>query len=170
MKSEAERLGLSRIISHLTLLLLVVSQSGSITARSVSDSTHLHAVYPSKLELVLPHEGDLQMSDASSGNDAKTSILITVRSNIDWLLQAKGNYGGKMQKVTDSDVLLKNQMRVQYTGECPSNEVVLTNNYKNYRRGPPGEYQIPTDFKQMFAWDDQPTNYTVRVSFKVSPD
>ena len=163
-------LGLRRFFSHLALLLLFVSLSGSITARSVSDSAHLQAVYPSKLELVLPHEGDLQMSGASCGNDAKASLLITVRSNIDWLLQVKGYYGGKMQKVTDTGVLLKNQMRVLFTGAGPSSEVVLTNNYKNYRRGPPGGYQIPTDFKQKFTWYDLPTDYAMRVSFKVSPD
>lgn len=167
---KAEGLGLGRILSRLALLLLMVCLGGSITTQSVSDSAHLQAVYPSKLELVLPHEGDLQMSGASSGNDAKASILIAVRSNIDWLLQVKGYYGGRMQKVTDSGVLLRNQMRVQYTGTSPSSEVVLTNSYKNYRRGPPGEYQIPTDFKQKFAWDDQPTDYAMRVSFKVSPD
>lgn len=162
--------GQRRILAHLVLLLLAAILGGSITARSASDSAHLQAVYPSKLELVLPHDGDLQMLGASSGNDAKTSSLFIVRSNIDWLLQVKGYYGGKMQKVTNTGVLLKNQMRVLYTGESPSSEVVLTNNYKNYRRGPPGEYQIPTDFKQKFAWDDQPTDYTTRVSFKLSPD
>jgi hypothetical protein len=167
---KAEGLGPRRFFSHLALLLLIVSLSRTITVQSVSDSAHLQAVYPSKLELVLPHEEDLQMSGASCGNDAKASLLITVRSNIDWLLQVKGYYGGKMQKVTDTGVLLKNQMRVLYTEAGPSSEVILTNNYKNYRRGPPGEYQIPTDLKQNFAWDDQPTNYTMRVSFKVSPD
>lgn len=164
------RIGRWRILSHLARFLLVVSLGGSITALSVSDSAHLQAVYPSKLELVLPHEGDLQMLGASSGNDAKASILITVRSNVDWLLRVKGYHGGRMQKVTDTGVLLKSQMRVQYTGASPSRDVVLTNSYKNYRRGSPGEYLMPTDFKQRFAWVDQPTNYTTRISFKVSPD
>jgi len=75
-----------------------------------------------------------------------------------------------MQKVNNPAIILQNQMRIRYTGTNPSDEVVLTNNYKNYRRGLPGEFLVPTDFRQKFSWKDTPADYATRVLFKLSPD
>ena len=160
-----------KILVLIAILSSAIILFGPAAAQHTSDSARIKAVYPSKLELVIPMEEELQIQEASSGKDVKVSGNIIVRANVDWVLRVKGHYGGKMQKSTDTSVLLKNQMRIQYTGTTPlPSEVVLTNNYKIYRKGSPGINVIPTDFKQKFLWSDVPTEYRTRVWFEIAPD
>jgi hypothetical protein len=161
---------LMKILIVLAMLSYAVSLSGATGAHSSSDAASINAKYASRLELVIPSDGDLVLRGALSGRDTSTSGTLVVRANIPWLLQANGYYGGKMQKMNSHAVILQNQMRIQFTGGGSSEEVVLTNNPKNYRRGLPGEFLVPTDFRQKFSWKDTPADYTMRVLFKLSPD
>lgn len=145
-------------------------------AHATSDTTHISASYSSRLELVLP-EGDLEMVGASPGGMATAICQILVRSNVDWQLKVDGEYYGQMQKVTnsktgiDSKKRLKKPMKFKYAGtDLSPVEKDLSGSAVSYCRGPPGEIQVPTEFRQEFSWADPPAKYRMDVTFKLSPD
>ncbi len=141
------------------------------TAQSALDSTHISAVYPSKLELILPDGGELHMQGVSPGKEAKAECVVIVRANVDWALKVDGEYEGKMQKTTNKNQRLKNRMKVKYKGTTlPPAETLLSGRAENYCYGPPGEISVPTEFKQEFTWTDVPANYQMKIYFRLSPD
>jgi len=141
------------------------------TAQSASDSTHISAAYPGKLELVLPEGKELHMQDVSPGKEAKAECVVIVRANVDWALKVDGEYEGKMQKTTNKKLRLKNRMKVRYTGTTLSPaETILSSRAENYCYGSPGEVLVPTEFKQAFTWTDAPASYQINIYFRLSPD
>ncbi len=158
------------ILVALSMLGYAIILIASNLASPSTDNTQIRANYPSNLVLEIPDETDLPMIGVSPGKAAKTSGVLVVRANIPWLLQVRGYYGGKMQRVNAPNTVLQDQMRVKCSGANPSDEISLTKSYKNYLRGLPGEFLIPTDFNQKFSWKDAPADYTIKVMFKLSPD
>lgn len=158
----------------MAILGTVIALSAAIalnTAQSALDSTHISAVYPSKLELILPEGAELHLVDVSPGKEAKAECVVIVRANVDWALKVDGEYEGKMQKTTNKNQRLKNRMKVKYTGAAlPPAETLLSGRAENYCYGPPGEISVPTEFKQEFTWTDTPANYQMRIYFRLSPD
>jgi hypothetical protein len=155
------------------ILIIMAVLSAAIalnTAQSASDSAHISAAYPGKLELVLPDGKELHMQDVSPGKEAKTECVVIVRANVDWALKVDGEYEGKMQKVTNKSQRLKNRMKVKYTGTTLQlAETLLSGRAENYCFGPPGEISVPTEFKQEFTWTDVPANYQMKIYFRLSP-
>lgn len=138
--------------------------------RSASDSAHISAAYPAKMELVLPTGGEMHMQDISPGKEANVSCEVLVRANVDWALKIDGENSGYLQKGTDSKKRPKEKLRVRYTGSTFTPiETVLSSIAKNYCSGPPGEIVIPTKFLQEFAWSDAPADYQMNITFKLSP-
>ncbi len=145
-------------------------------AQANSDTAHIRASYPSRLELVLPEESELYMEGASPGKEAAVICQVSVRSNVDWILKVDGEYYGQMQKVTDgktgidSKKRLKKSMKFKYVGtDLQPVEKDLTGSAVDYCRGPPGEILVPTEFRQEFLWTDPPAKYRMNVMFKLSP-
>jgi hypothetical protein len=147
--------------------------------QATSDTTHISASYPSRLELILPEDKELQMQGASPGEEATVICQILVRSNVDWALKVDGEYYGQMQKVTnsktgiDSKKRLKMPMKFRYTGTATALSPIekdLSGSAVDYCHGPPGEILVPTEFAQEFSWTDPPAQYRMNVMFKLSPD
>ncbi len=140
------------------------------TAQSASDSAHISATYPSKLELVLPDGKELYMQDASPGKEANVSCEVLVRANVDWALKVDGEHSGYLQKGTDSKKRPQKKLKVRYTGATllPA-ETTLSSGDEDFCNGPPGEVLIPTEFKQEFTWTDAPDNYQMKIYFRLSP-
>jgi hypothetical protein len=159
------------------IMILLWAAMSLCVVQATSDTTHISASYPSRLELVLPDDGVLQMQGASAGEAATVICQILVRSNVDWALKVDGEYYGQMQKVTnsktgiDSKKRLKRPMKFRYAGTVLSPvEKDLSGSALDYCHGPPGEIQVPTEFKQEFSWTDPPAQYRMNVMFRLSPD
>jgi hypothetical protein len=147
----------------------------AVQASSVT--THISANYPSRLELILPEEKEMQMQGVSAGEVATIICQIMVRSNVDWALKVDGEYYGQMQKVTnsktgiDSKKRLKKAMKFKYTGsDLSPAEKDLSGSAVDYCHGQPGEITVPTQFSQEFSWSDPPAKYRMNVMFKLTPD
>ncbi len=161
---------ISAIILLCVTMSLYAVQAASVTA-------HISASYPSRLELVLPEEHELQMQGASPGKVAGALCQMLVRSNIDWVLKVDGEYYGQMLKVTntktgvDTKKRLKKPMKFKYAGRDLSPvEKDLTGSAVDFCHGPPGEFLVPTEFTQEFSWEDLPAKYRMNVMFKLYPD
>jgi len=158
-------------------IILLCAAVSLCLAQATSDTTHISATYPSRMELILPEGGALEMQGASAGEVGKAVCEILVRSNVDWALKVDGEYYGQMQKVAntktgiDSKKRLKRAMKFEYIGtDFSSMEKDLTGSAVDYVRGPPGEFIIPTEFRQEFSWADPAAQYRMNVMFKLSPD
>jgi hypothetical protein len=158
-------------------MIILCAATSLCLVQATSDTTHISASYPSRIELVLPEDSSLQMQGASAGRVAEVICNVLVRSNVDWALKVDGEYYGQMQKVTnsktgiDSKKRLKKAMKFGYRGtDFPHVEKDLSGSAVDYCRGPPGEFLVPTEFKQEFSWTDPADEYRMKVMFKLSPD